>query len=243
MSTVPCLIDVIEDELDIASVMADYLTQAGFRVRLAANGLQALAQARAEPPDLALLDIMLPGLDGLSLLRTLRQDSQDRGDLRLDFPVILLTARVEEVDRLLGLELGADDYICKPFSPREVVARVKAVLRRRHPPAAPARPATGLVLHPQAWRASLGGQPLGLTRSEFQILQTLSQQPGRVFSRRQLLEQCYPDALDTSERALDSHIKNLRRKITAVQATSSAPPHEWIRSVYGVGFSLEPQEG
>ena len=213
---------IVEDEHDIASVLADYLRAGGMAPRHFADGEQALQAALAEAPDLVLLDVMLPGRSGLEVLRALRQ----QGSL----PVILLTARVEEVDRLLGLELGADDYICKPFSPREVVARVKAVLRR----AAPAAPGAGLRLDEGQAVATLAGQKLALTRKEFQLLAVLARRPGRIFSRPQLLELLYPDAPDTSERVLDSHVKNLRRKLSGAQGD-----HEWIRSVYGVGFSFE----
>jgi len=213
---------VVEDEPDIASVLVDYLHAAGFEARHFFDGALALQAALAAPPSLVLLDLMLPGLDGLQVLRALRE----RGNL----PVVMLTARVEEVDRLLGLELGADDYICKPFSPREVVARVKAVLRRGG-----WTPATGgLQLDEAQGTARLDGVALELTRKEFGILQALATRPGRIFSRAQLLDLVYPDALDANERALDSHVKNLRRKLAACD-----PSHEWIRSVYGVGFSFE----
>ncbi|WP_326542690.1 response regulator [Pseudorhodoferax sp.] len=217
---------VVEDEHDIASVLLDYLRHAGFEAEHIADGRAALARLQADPPDLTLLDVMLPGLDGLSILRRLRPHDSH--------PVILVTARVEELDRLLGLELGADDYICKPFSPREVVARVRAVLRRSRPAAdAAARPA--LVLGAQDWSASLLGQPLSLTRREFRLLQALARQSGRLFSRAQLLDLAYEDTQDVNERAVDSHIKNLRRKLAA-----AGPGREWIRSVYGVGFAFDP---
>ncbi len=215
---------VVEDEPDIASVLVDYLRAGGFEALHFADGESALAALRATRPDLLLLDLMLPGVDGFEILRQVRQ----AGSL----PVVMLTARVEEVDRLLGLDLGADDYICKPFSPREVVARVRAVLRRAQPQAGDAG---RLQLDPQQWRATLDGAGLDLTRKEFALLQALAARPGRVFSRAKLLELVYPDDLDASERALDSHVKNLRRKLAARD-----PAHEWIRSVYGVGFSVEP---
>lgn len=214
---------VVEDEHDIASVLLDYLRHAGFVAEHIADGREALARLQADPPDLTLLDVMLPGLDGLSILRQLRPADSH--------PVILVTARVEELDRLLGLELGADDYICKPFSPREVVARVKTVLRRSGnvPPPQP------LALDGEHWSARLLGQPLALTRREFRLLQALARQPGRLYSRAQLLDLAYEDTQDVNERAVDSHIKNLRRKLAA-----AGPGHEWIRSVYGVGFAFDP---
>lgn len=222
---------VVEDEPDIAAIVVDYLLHAGYTVEHQAEGRAALASIVAAPPDLTLLDIMLPSMDGLDILRQARRHTEH--------PIIMLTARVEEVDRLIGLELGADDYICKPFSPREVVARVKAVLRR----AAPGAPlagvegvATALVLNENLWQATLHGTPLNLTRREFKLLQVLARQRGRIFSRAQLLDQAYDDTLDVNERAIDSHIKNLRKKLKA----ASGDDTDWIRSVYGVGFALDP---
>ena len=217
---------IIEDEPDIASVLQDYLRHAGYETEHAADGRDGLDRMLASPPDLTLLDVMLPRLDGLSVLREARA--------RTSHPVIMLTARIEEVDRLVGLERGADDYICKPFSPREVVARVRAVLRRSAQAALPAQTAATLVLDEAQWQATLQGSPLQLTRREFRLLQALARHPGRIFSRGQLLELAYDQAEDVNERAVDSHIKNLRRKLT-----TAAPAHDWIRSVYGVGFSFE----
>ncbi len=183
---------IVEDEADIASVVQDYLRHAGYETAHFADGQSALESIVASPPDLTLLDIMLPRLDGIEVLRRAREHTAH--------PIIMLTARIEEVDRLLGLELGADDYVCKPFSPRELVART----------------------------------PLNLTRREFGLLQVLSRHPGRIFSRARLLELAYDDTVDVTERAIDSHVKNLRRKLGAV-----TPGHDWIRSVYGVGFAWE----
>lgn len=222
---------VVEDEPDIATIVVDYLRHAGYTVEHQADGRAALASIVAAPPDLTLLDIMLPGMDGLDILRQARRHTQN--------PIIMLTARVEEVDRLIGLELGADDYICKPFSPREVVARVKAVLRRsaaaQEPPTTPTT-VEALVLDESHWQATLHGTPLNLTRREFKLLQVLARQRGRIFSRAQLLDQAYDDTLDVNERAIDSHIKNLRKKLKAASGDGS----DWIRSVYGVGFALDP---
>ncbi len=173
--TAPARILVVEDEADIASVVLDYLRHAGYAAEHIADGRTALARIREAPPDLTLLDIMLPGLDGLEVLRQMRRT--------LHSPVIMLTARVEEVDRLIGLELGADDYICKPFSPREVVARVKAVLRRGGLLGASVQDAPALALDETLWQARLHGQPLALTRREFRLLQALTRQSGRIFSR------------------------------------------------------------
>jgi two-component system response regulator BaeR len=223
----PARILLVEDETDMAAIVIDYLRHAGYEVEHVRNGRDALDHMLRSPPDLTLLDIMLPGLDGLDVLRQVRPHS--------NCPVILLTARVEEMDRLLGLELGADDYICKPFAPREVVARVKAVLRRTAVPGgAPPR----LALLPEQGRALLQGQVLPLTKRELHLLQALMRQPGRLYSRGQLLEMACADTLDVNERAIDSHIKNLRKKLKAADDS-----HEWIRSVYGVGFAFEPEPG
>ncbi|RST55847.1 response regulator [Variovorax sp. MHTC-1] len=217
---------IVEDEADIASVLQDYLRHAGHETEHVADGRSALARMLEAPPDLSLLDIMLPGLDGLSVLRQARAHTRH--------PIIMLTARIEEVDRLLGLELGADDYVCKPFSPREVVARVKAVLRRVQTEEAKETTTSSLQLDDVHWRASLHGTALNLTRREFRLLLAMSRHPGRIFSRARLLELAYDDDADVSERAVDSHVKNLRRKLS-----SAAPSHDWIRSVYGVGFAFE----
>ena len=227
--TTPARILVVEDDADIAGIVLDYLRHAGFATEHAADGHAALAHLTGPtPPDLTLLDVMLPGIDGLQVLRQARRHT--------DSPVIVLTARVEEVDRLIGLELGADDYVCKPFSPREVVARVKAVLRRRAP--APAGAAQGPVRLDEAQQqATLHGRPVALTQREYQLLQTLMAHPDRVLSRAELLDLAYPGgAQDLNERAVDSHIKNLRRKLRAADTAG----HDWIRSVYGVGFAFDP---
>jgi len=218
---------IVEDETELAGVMADYLRRDGYEADVCGDGGAALAAAHDGAPDLLLLDIMLPNLDGLSILRELRKTST--------VPVILVTARVEELDRLLGLELGADDYVCKPYSPREVVARVKAVLRRTQ-----AMQATDgdnpplLEIDADAWQARVAGVRLDLTPREFRLLQALTAHPGRVFSRSQLLDQLDPNNLEVSERAVDSHMKNLRKKLS-----QALPERELIRSVYGVGFAYE----
>ena len=224
---------IVEDEPDIASVLQDYLRHAGYETEHAADGQTALDRMLAAPPDLTLLDVMLPRLDGLQVLRQAR--------FHTAHPIIILTARIEEIDRLVGLEAGADDYVCKPFSPREVVARVRAVLRRTsndsaggNSSAAATERGRALLLDDVHWRASLHGTPLNLTRREFGLLQALARHPGRIFSRARLLELAYDDTADVTERAVDSHIKNLRRKLSV-----AAPEHDWIRSVYGVGFAFE----
>ncbi|ATH14994.1 DNA-binding response regulator [Delftia acidovorans] len=223
----PARILLVEDETDMAAIVIDYLRHAGYEVEHIRHGREALDRMLRSPPDLTVLDIMLPGLDGLDILRQFRPHSAS--------PVILLTARVEEMDRLLGLELGADDYICKPFAPREVVARVKAVLRRS---AGPGPAQQRLTLLPEQGRAMLNGSVLPLTKRELTLLQALMRQPGRLYSRAQLLELACADTLDVNERAIDSHIKNLRKKLKAADDR-----HEWIRSVYGVGFAFEPDGG
>ena len=216
---------IVEDEPKLAALLADYLHASGYETQWLAEGPPVIDAVRASPPDLVLLDIMLPGRDGLDICRELRQFS--------NVPVIMLTARVEEIDRLLGLELGADDYICKPFSPREVVARVKAVLRRgSHAPAAAGH---GLLLDEGAWRATLDGRDLGLTVVEFQLLKVLSARPGRIYSREQLMDSMYRDERIVSDRTVDSHIKKLRRKLE-----DAAPERELIHSVYGLGYKYEP---
>jgi two-component system, OmpR family, response regulator BaeR len=217
---------IVEDESDLAQVLADYLKRDGYQTMICTDGGAALPAVARFAPDLMLLDIMLPNQDGLSILRELRKTSE--------LPVILVTARVEELDRLLGLELGADDYVCKPYSPREVVARVKAVLRRQRPDAQAQTEPPLLEIDADGWRAKLAGQRLDLTPREFRLLQVLADKPGRVLSRAQLLDHVCDDSLDVSERAIDSHMKNLRRKLA-----QALPEREVIRSIYGVGFVFD----
>ena len=212
---------IVEDEPKIAGLLADYLqAMGGYRTDVLTRGDAVLAQVRLAPPDLVLLDLMLPGLDGIEVCKQIRAES--------DVPIIMVTARVEEIDRLLGLELGADDYICKPFSPREVVARVKAVLRRTD---SEVSEKPRLVIDEAKFSASYRGQALNLTPVEFALLRTLSGQAGRVFSRDQLMNEMYSDYRVVSDRAVDTHIKNLRRKLQAV-----SEGQELIESVYGLGY-------
>ncbi len=213
---------IVEDEPELAALVADYARASGYAPQVFGDGREALAAIRAHPPALVVLDLMLPGLDGLSLCRTLRASS--------DLPVIMVTARVEEIDRLLGLEAGADDYLCKPFSPRELMARIKAILRR----AGPAEPRRVLAIDEGARRIAIHGRQLDLTPTEFAILAALARRPGQVFSRAQLLDAARADSLDATDRAIDSHIKNLRRKIDA-----AAPGLEAIRSIYGLGYRCD----
>jgi len=221
----PNKILIVEDEPKLAALLADYLTAASYKTQIVADGREVIPAVKAAPPDLILLDLMLPGRDGIDVCRELRTFSE--------IPVIMVTARVEEIDRLLGLEIGADDYICKPFSPREVVARVRAILRRaQRGAAAPA--ATGLTIDEAQYRAAFNGRELDLTPVEFRLLNTLAAAPGRVFSRQQLLDNLYEDHRVVTDRTVDSHIKNLRRKLDEV-----SPEQELIRSIYGVGYKLE----
>ena len=216
---------VVDDEQKIVKLARDYLEEGGFRVLTAADGKTALAVARSDRPDLIVLDLMLPGMDGLDVCRALRRES--------DVPIIMLTARAEEADRLIGLELGADDYITKPFSPRELVARVRALLRR----------AQGEVYQPGVVRAgeleidldghrvTLAEEPLHLTRIEFNILATLARHPGQTYTRAQLLDRLHGFAYEGYDRSIDAHIKNLRRKL---EADPTEP--RYILTVYGVGY-------
>lgn len=218
---------IVEDETTLAEVVRDYLTAAGMGVDMLAEGTGAVEMAHAENYDLIVLDLMLPGVDGLTICRELRRIS--------DVPIIMTTAKVEEIDRLLGLELGADDYMCKPYSPRELVARVRAVLRRR-PAGGQAdlsKADTRLKIDPDKWQATIDGAQLDLTRREFALLQALVARPGRVFSRDQLLSLAFPDDTEVFDRTVDSHIRNMRRKIASV---STWDP---IRSVYGVGYAYD----
>jgi DNA-binding response OmpR family regulator len=191
----------------------------------ARDGEMALTLARIEQPDLIVLDLMLPGVDGLDVCRRLRRES--------GVPIIMLTARVEEADRIVGLELGADDYVTKPFSPRELVARVRATLRRASGEVGPAcvLRAGEIELDTASLTATLAGEPLDLTPTEFQLLAVLVRQPGRIFSREQLLEAVHGVAFDGYDRSIDSHIKNLRRKI---EADPRQP--RYIQTVYGMGY-------
>ncbi|MEZ5507890.1 MAG: response regulator [Gammaproteobacteria bacterium] len=218
---------IIEDEPELAQVLKDYLTHHQFDCQIVDDGAQAIASFAAFQPDLVILDLMLPNKDGLTLCRELRQHH--------DTPIIMTTARVEEIDRLLGLELGADDYICKPYSPREVVARVKAVLRRTQSPAATfSAVGKGLTLNPDALDARLNGTSLDLTVVEFRLLETMANEPRRIFTRDQLMDRIYTDQRVVSDRTIDSHITKLRKKIAM-----AGNGVDLIRSVYGAGYKFE----
>jgi two-component system, OmpR family, alkaline phosphatase synthesis response regulator PhoP len=216
---------VVDDEREIAQIARDYLQHAGFAVLTASDGSQALELARARQPDLVVLDLGLPGIDGLDVVRTLRRESI--------IPIIVLTARVEESDRLLGLELGADDYITKPFSPRELVARVRAVLRR-----ADSAAATGdvvrladLTIDVPRMKVARQRAAIELTATEFQLLATLARQPGRIFTRAQLLDAVRGAEVESFDRAIDTHIKNIRRKL---EPDPRNP--RYVLTVYGIGY-------
>ncbi|MDP9366264.1 MAG: response regulator transcription factor [Chloroflexota bacterium] len=216
---------VVEDEAAIARLVRDYLEQAGYGVVLAGDGDAALIQARAAKPDLVVLDLGLPGRDGLDVTRELRRSSA--------VPIIVVTARGEETDRIVGLELGADDYVVKPFSPKELVARVRAVFRRteaRQEDAEVLRVA-GVEIDVPRMRVTIDGRAIDLTATEFQLLVTLAREPGRVFTRGQLLDALHGVTFESYERAIDAHVKNVRRKIEP----SPASPR-YIRTVYGVGY-------
>jgi len=218
---------IVEDEARIVRTLTLYLEQAGFGVAAVTDGRLAIPAWRQHLPALVLLDLNLPGADGLDICRTIRRAG--------DTPIIMITARTEETDRLIGLELGADDYITKPFSPREVVARVRAVLRRtRNQPAADTVRAGDLLVDLAAHRAWLGSAPLALTQSEFDILATLVRHRGHVLSRKQILEATQGIVFDEFERTIDQHVKNLRRKIK--DAVGDLPV---IDTIYGVGYRID----
>jgi len=218
---------VVDDEPRIVQIARDYLERGGFRVVTAGDGSSALSLVRSAKPDLVVLDLALPGVDGLDVTRTLRRDSE--------VPIIMLTARADEADRLVGLELGADDYVVKPFSPKELVARVRAVLRRWDG----ARAGTGkvhagdLVLDVPRLHATVGDRALNLTPTEFQLLAVMARQPGRVFTRGQLLDAVRGADAEAYERAIDAHIKNIRRKL-------EPDPHQprYLLTVHGIGYKV-----
>jgi two-component system response regulator BaeR len=227
MSTMPARVLVVEDEPKLGALLRDYLLAEGYAVELRERGDGAVDWIRAHEPDVIMLDLMLPGVDGFTLCRELRAFSK--------VPVIMITARVEEIDRLLGLELGADDYVCKPFSPREVVARVRAQLRRAREWRGEAPAALGLTLDAERFEARVGATPVPLTPVEFRLLRALTERPGRVLSRQQLLDALYVDHRVVNDRTVDSHVKNLRRKLA--DASVGFDP---VQSVYGVGYKFEP---
>lgn len=217
---------VVEDEPKIAHLLRDYLVQAGYRVSCLDRGDRALEAIGEAVPALILLDLMLPGVDGVELCREIRKTS--------NVPIIMVTARVEDVDRLIGLEVGADDYVCKPFNPREVVARVRAVLRRARPKAPLRRIHAGpFVLDEDTHRVTVSGDDLDLTPNEFALLKTLMAHPDRVFQRQELLDRVQGYRYEGYDRTIDTHVKNLRKKLAACLGD-----REVIRTVYGVGYTF-----
>jgi two-component system response regulator BaeR len=218
---------VVEDEKKLAALLKDYLAQSGFLVDVVDDGDRVMAALDCFKPDIILLDIMLPNKDGVSLCKEIRQSP-----VHQYLPIIMTTAKVEEIDRLLGLELGADDYVCKPYSPREVVARTKALIRRQHYSASST--STSLLLDDDKMHAQLKGKKIELTAIEYTLLSLMARAPGRIYSRSQLMDEIYSDYRVVSERTIDSHIKKLRHKIAKVDNTV-----EIIHSVYGVGYKME----
>lgn len=219
---------IVEDEPKLGQLLIDYLQAAEYQTHLIANGKEVIAYVRHHSPSLILLDLMLPGIDGLTLCREIRRFS--------DVPIIMVTAKTEEIDRLSGLEIGADDYICKPYSPREVVARVKAILKRCYQPARdlPLPINSGLQLDESQFMVRYNQMTLDLTSAEFRLLKALSDHPGQVLSRESLLDNLYDDYRVVTDRTVDSHIKNLRRKLETF-----APEKTFIRAVYGMGYRWE----
>lgn len=217
---------VVEDDAKIANLLADYLAHAGYTPRTVADGSAVEALVRDWQPAAILLDIMLPGKDGLAICRDLRTFSA--------VPILMVTARAEEIDRLLGLEMGADDYIVKPFSPCEVVARVKAVLRRSAQPRTDTPAAQGFALEEERLAVHWRGQTATLTAVEFQLLGCLARDPGRIWSRQQLMDHIYNDHRVVSDRTIDSHVKKLRRRLA-----DAFPDTDLVQSVYGVGYRFE----
>ena len=231
MNLAQTLVGIVEDEPKLARVLQEFLEAAGYRSEIFTSGAGVVEWVAQNKPDLLILDLMLPDKDGLDITREIRQFSS--------LPIIMTTARVDEIDRVLGLELGADDYVCKPYSPREVVARVKAQLRRaaiqmqaRH-----ANNPTLLQLEPERLRVCRGELHRELTTVEYALLQTMLSAPGRIFSREQLMDRIYQDRRIVSDRTIDSHVKKLRRKLAEL-----LPEHELIHSVYGAGYRYEEPE-
>jgi DNA-binding response OmpR family regulator len=218
---------IVEDELKITRLVRDYLEQAGFAVLEATDGQAALSLARAERPDMIVLDLTLPGMDGLDVTRRLRETSA--------VPIIMLTARIEETDRIVGLELGADDYITKPFSPKELVARIRAVLRRADATLGGGElvRAGPVSIDIPKRRVTVDGEDVALTATEFDVLLTLARYPGRIFTRAQLLDSVHGVSFESYERSIDAHIKNIRRKI---EADPRRP--QLVLTVYGVGYKF-----
>jgi two-component system, OmpR family, response regulator BaeR len=220
---------IVEDERKLADLLRDYLSEAGYTVSWLDRGDRVVSRVKQDPPGLVLLDIMLPGTDGTEVCREIRKFSK--------IPILMITARVEEVDRIIGLELGADDYICKPFSPREVVARVKAVLRRAYSEPETTRLAVGPIsLDETSRRVSVDDEVLTLTPSEFGLLKIMMAHPGRVYSRSELLDKVQGYQFEGYDRTIDTHIKNIRKKIA-----EKLPGRDVIHTVYGIGYKFDSE--
>jgi len=221
---------IVEDEEKIAQILVDYLARDGFKTIVLNDGTNAVETIKVSDPVFVILDLMLPGKDGLSICTEVRRFST--------VPILMLTARVDEIDRLLGLEMGADDYVCKPFLPREVVARIRTILRRvqQHPTVTTDEKIEyrGIVLSPERFLCRIGEEELDLTPVEFRMLQALMSHPGRVRSRGSLMKSSYQDDRIVSDRTIDSHIKNLRKKLS-----EAVDDDEIIHSIYGVGYKIE----
>jgi len=217
---------IVEDEPKLAQVLVEYLADAGYETKRIDNGNEVIPWIQQHQPDLMVLDLMLPGRGGLEICNETRSFS--------DVPIIMATARIEEIDRLIGLELGADDYLCKPYSPRELVARIKAIFRRIDIIQTGAAAPAGLEIDTDRMEVRFDGHKLNLTAVEFRLINYLAASPGRVFSRGQLLDKLYDDHRVVSDRTVDSHIKNLRKKLADI-----APDRDIIKSIYGVGYKLE----
>ncbi|MDX7991314.1 two-component system response regulator BaeR [Xenorhabdus sp. Reich] len=219
---------IVEDEPKLGRLLIDYLQSADYQTQWLKRGDEVIAHVQKQQPHIILLDLMLPGLDGLSVCREIRKFS--------DIPIVMMTAKTEEIDRLLGLEIGADDYICKPYSPREMVARVKTILRRCYRPQDIVSEQGALTIDENHFQARYLDRVLELTPVEFRLLKIMSSQPGRVFSRDQLLNNLYDDHRIVNDRTIDSHIKNLRRKLEQLDEDKS-----FIRSIYGLGYRWEAE--
>lgn len=220
---------IVEDELSLAELVQDYLVASDFDTTIISNGDEALAWFTQNSTDLIILDLMLPGTSGIDICKSIRKQS--------DIPIIMATAKVEEIDRIIGLNIGADDYICKPYSPRELIARVQATLRRTLKSEHASKESKALELNADQLSASLNSQTVELTLIEFKLIELLSHEPGRIFSRQYILDNIYNDYRIVSDRTVDSHIKKLRKKISALD-----PEKQFIHSIYGAGYKFELQD-
>ncbi len=221
---------IVEDEPDLSHLLAEYIRQAGFEPHIIANGTEVEAWIKDNAPILVVLDLMLPGKNGLDICKDLRQHN--------NVPIVITTAKVEEIDRLVGLELGADDYICKPYSPREVVARIKTVLRRIDNTHTPEQNTEAVSIDPDKLQVHITGVTMELTQIELNLFSLLHEEPGKIFSRQHILDNIYHDYRIVSDRTVDSHIKKLRKKLH-----DALPGSDMIKSIYGVGYKFEPEFG